>query len=99
MEIVKEGTLFSPSKPAVKPDAVYMGYTREELNAAFERVQNEKHWKDRINKVITIEDESEMRLINAAVIFFAGCGADFEKLREPNKYRVTAVGYWEAVGA
>lgn len=80
-------------------------YTQQELSAAFQKVQNRRNWKDRVNAVITIENDEEIRLITQAVIHFTGSVPSFTEVDTPwrkdgkQRYHVTAVGYYEAIGA
>jgi hypothetical protein len=70
----------------------------EAMNAAFTEVQNKEHWKYPIDCTLDACDDTKQQLISDAVIFYAGCVPDFERL--PNgKVRVTAIGYYNAVGA
>lgn len=81
-----------------KDAVVYMGYTRGQLAAAFDRVKDDTHWKNPINKVVEVLDEAEMALIDAAVVFYAGCGVTFTGTPEANVYRVRAPGYFMTIG-
>lgn len=76
----------------------YRGYTLPQLHDAFDSVKNAEHWKNPIDKVVPYLTPKERALIHAAVIFFAGCEPKFEVL-STRKHRVTAVGYFAAVGA
>jgi hypothetical protein len=80
---------------------VYLGYTRQQLEDAFNRVKNEKHWKYPICKTITIQDEAELAVIDAAVVFYAGCHCTFTRLpgAGANEVHVQADGYFIAVGS
>lgn len=74
-------------------------YNHEELKAAFELVEDKRHWKNPINTVIEIDDERQMRLIREAVIYFTGSVPEFEKVNYgQNRYHVTAAGYFETIG-
>lgn len=67
------------------------GYTTEELETAFEEVQNKEHWKMDINAIIPAE---KRRLMTFAIPWFTGGGqVEFEELPD-GKLRVTAPGYW-----
>jgi hypothetical protein len=69
-------------------------YTQQELSAAFQKVQDRKNWKNRVNAVIT-----------QAVIHFTGSVPSFTEVDTPwrkdgkQRYHVTAVGYYAAIGA
>jgi chromosome condensin MukBEF MukE localization factor len=80
------------------PRAERPEYTQEQLQAAFNKVANSKNWKNRINRIVTVADDSERDLIARAVIHFTGSVADFIELGD-NKYRVIADGYYAAIGA
>ena len=66
-------------------------YTRDELTAAFNKVENPKDWRAPINKTIEADD-GLLDVICEAVIFFTGTVPEF-KLLKNGKYRVTAIGY------
>jgi len=71
-------------------------FENEILTNAFELVKPKPNWKYDINTILP--KGTDIRLIEDAIIYFCGCGADFETL--PNgKIRVTAIGYYMAVGA
>ena len=77
---------------------VFRGYSRAELKDAFERVEDKTNWKNPIDTVLPgMLSGAEQSLIEAAVIFFAGC----EPTILPYEFgtRVTAKGYYHAVGA
>ena len=68
------------------------------MDAAFKEIQNKEHWKMPIDHILDSCDDAKQKLITNAVIFYAGCVPNFKRL--PNgKVRVTAVGYYNAVGA
>lgn len=70
-------------------------YSRAELKAAFERVQDPTNWKNPISALIPAHHQDVTR---EAVIFFAGCVPKFTNAGG-NNLRVAAVGYYAAVGA
>lgn len=70
-------------------------YSRAELKAAFERVQNAQNWKLPIDTVIPSKDKE---VTEEAIIFFAGCRPYFVRGIKGH-LRVQAVGYYAAVGA
>jgi hypothetical protein len=82
-------------------DPEYTGtkWTRTELKAAFERVQAE-NWKDPIDANIPATD---MCITNAAIRFYTGSVPNFTIISiKPSPFknlRVTATGYYAAVGA
>lgn len=84
---------------------VYKGYTRAELSEAFDRVKNPDNWKLPINVTLPVWlARREKTMIEAAVVFYAGCCPEFTELRDGSGgvirgTRVTAAGYYAAVGA
>lgn len=73
-------------------------FTRAELSKAFDVVKPADHWKNAIDARVAILTKRERIAIEEAVIFFAGCHADFTPLGG-DLFRVTAIGYFAAVGA
>jgi Tfp pilus assembly PilM family ATPase len=59
-----------------KEDRVFLGYTREELSKAFDKVANPDNWKDEIEATIPASD---FDIVNSAVIFFTGGGLESVK--------------------
>ncbi len=79
------------------------GVTRDELSLAFDAVADKANWKNPINTVVDLDDYTKA-LVAEAVVFYAGCVPSFERLTGTTtsglaKYRVTAKGYYAAVGA
>jgi hypothetical protein len=74
-----------------------MNYSRAELKAAFELVENKENWKLPIDAVVPYE--SKLDQIREAVIFFAGCTPRFTLSPSKGFVRVRAAGYYMAVGA
>jgi hypothetical protein len=76
--------------------------TRGALTLAFNRVCDIFNWKRPIDQVIELND-AEMALIREAIIFFTGSVPTFTPMlggKLPKcRYRVTAAGYYAAVGA
>lgn len=73
--------------------------TRQELADQFDRVKDPEAWKNPIDAVIELEMGSrEQRLLDYAIIFFAGCGAEYFDEGE-GKIRVVADGYYLSIGA
>lgn len=77
--------------------------THGELSDAFERVKPKPNWKLPICAEITTatteaESAREVAMIREAVVYFCGC---VPEIRHQGNFRflVTAVGYYEAVGA
>ncbi len=77
--------------------------TRGELAAIFDKIKNEEHWKNPIDKIVEIKNDHEMAMIEEAVIFFTGSVPDFKPMSQcrPGRsvYHVTADGYFQAIGA
>jgi len=75
-----------------------MGYkfNYAQLEAAFSAVANKENWKYAIDAEI---EASEKEVTREAVIHFAGCVPAFAEIAGTTKVRVTAVGYYAAVGA
>jgi hypothetical protein len=85
--------------------------TRGDLSAAFDRVKNNEHWKNRIDATIDVTTDDELLMIREAIIFFTGSVPRFERLAslaQPGiigfsvigaRVRVRAVGYFAAIGA
>lgn len=82
---------------------------KNELSAAFDLVRNRDNWKKPIDCKVQL-NVNQVMLINYAIPFFAGCEPTFTP--EPHQavqfdnagqpvltYRVTAKGYYAAVGA
>lgn len=74
------------------------GWTIADLRTAFDQVQNEQHWKGPIDKNVKRTTPEQRRKISKAVVFFAGCEAEWQSMGK-GVWRVTAPGYWAAVGA
>lgn len=80
-------------------------YTQEELLAAFKRVENTRHWKNPISRIVAVEGDEDIELITQAVIHFTGSIPEFVEVpcrwRDDGKkrYRVTAAGYFATIGA
>lgn len=81
--------------------------TRGTLEDAFNRVCDEAVWKNPIDRVISATFD-DIEYIREAVSFYAGCEATIEivtpvllndKARGLGIYRVTAIGYYAAVGS
>ncbi len=82
--------------------------TKAELSAAFDLVADRANWKNPIDATVQLTPQ-QIILIAQAVPFFAGCEARFSPLSKTVifdnggqpvlTYRVTAKGYYAAVGA
>lgn len=67
------------------------GFALEELQEAFDLVKDEEHWKNPIDRVV---DESQIRILRAAIPWMTGTEAIFLPVDEPGKIRVKADGYY-----
>lgn len=74
-------------------------YTDAQLQEAFAKVKNRRHWKGRIDRVCEIKDDAEMELIEDAIVHFTGSVASFDAAPGERKFRVRADGYWAAIGS
>lgn len=105
-------TRYTTSEQAVREDRAQevdiingKPVTRGELSDAFDLVVPRDNWKRPIDRVIEADFDTIDR-VRRATVFFAGCVATVEVI-EPAadrtdgkaKYRVTAPGYYAAVGA
>jgi hypothetical protein len=74
----------------------YTKYSREELKAAFELVENKTNWKLPIDRTI---DSKDVEVVGKAIPYFTGSIAHFTPIMGTDKVRVQASGYYSAVGA
>jgi hypothetical protein len=73
-------------------------YTREQLDAAFNRVKPDGHWKDRIRATVKpMLSEDEKAVVRAAVIFYTGSVPLFIDGKGTTKE--LADGYYLTIGA
>lgn len=72
--------------------------TMADLDDAFTRVADKANWKNPIDAVVALHSDFEMLTLREAVIFHTGSVPRIDALGR-NRYRVTAVGYYVAVGA
>lgn len=72
------------------------GFKVKDLRAAFEKIQNATNWKLEIEAVVPRKD---LRLYNAAAVFFAGCTLTVGRAFSRGMVAVYGVGYYRAVGA
>lgn len=72
------------------------GLTQAQLEAAFNKIKNPSHWKDRIDAVIEADDWDH---VEKAVIYFTGSVPQVVEKQTDGKLRIKADGYWMAVGA
>lgn len=68
------------------------GYTQEQLETAFKKVQNKEHWKGRINALVN--GDEDLDLILFAISYFTGTEGYTLAPRKDGKIRVRAPGYW-----
>ncbi len=77
--------------------------TRGALSQAFDSVKDSKHWKNPIDRVVTVDTWHDIRMIQEAVKFFAGCVARTDIVRHTAdgkiRVHVQAPGYYLSVGA
>lgn len=76
---------------------------RGDLSRAFNSVADKSNWKNPINIVVDLDDHTK-QLVAEAVTFYTGSVATFARLTGTTtggvaRYRVQAVGYYEAIGA
>lgn len=87
----------TPGAVFAAPDAVFAGYTREQLEAAYALVKPAGHWKNPIDA--TIEADGDVRAaVHAAVAFFTGSDTMVEP-QPDGRVRFTAPGYYATIGA
>jgi hypothetical protein len=72
--------------------------TRGDLARVFAMVEDPNNWKNAIDKVVVIQTDVQMALIREAVVFFTGSVPQFTAMGR-FRYRVTAAGYYQAIGA
>ncbi len=75
---------------------IQFGYTRQDLNEAFNVVKNPQNYKKRIDAYCHAE---QVDVVDVAVSFFTGSAATFYRVGNTEFYHVTAPGYYVAVGA
>ena len=95
-------------------EEVYRGFTREELKAAFERVEPAGNWKLEIDATIRVGLAglaASSKLLKAAVAFYTGSVATVALISDSSHWtrgrpetesvliRVTAAGYYRTIGA
>lgn len=80
-----------------------MSFCRSELETLFNRVANRENWKLPVNSIVDVKDDRELTGLREAVIFFTGSVPKFEPRSGGSlpgcRYRITAPGYYAAVGA
>lgn len=68
---------------------LYNGFTHQQLEDAFQKVQSKTSWKDPIDSVVP---EKERKVVGSAVEFYTATQAEFTDLRD-GLLRVRAIGY------
>jgi hypothetical protein len=81
-----------------KPSVKSMEFTREQMLEWFNKVQDDKHWKNPINKVITKPSSEELACLREAVVYYTGSMITVTEMKG-NKIRVEADGYYLTIGA
>ena len=81
-----------------------MQWTRDEFEELFDMVARPENWKLPIDATVTMDSDRDILGMVEAVKFFAGCvptvGVVFGAVPGGGiRYRVQAVGYYEAGGA
>lgn len=77
-------------------------FTREELSKAFDQVSPKDNWKNPVCAYAVFRSPRERIAMHAAVAFFTGSTATLEFVGtagDTSAYKVTAPGYYRAVGA
>lgn len=72
-------------------------YTQEQLEAAFNKVKPDSHWKNPISKVIPMPTEEELDCIREAVIHFTG--SIITTQNRGDHMHIYAPGYYRTIGA
>lgn len=83
---------------ADEPDLIH-GYTRVELEYAFNLVADPTNWKNPIDKRLSQVSPAQRDKIKVAVTYFAGCVPSFSAVPGTTDVQVTAQGYYMAVGS
>lgn len=85
-----------------RSQVVFEGFTRGQLEDAFNAVANQENWKLPVDARVPV-GQFTCEQVHAAVVFFAGCVPTFKVEKNPEDagyhWRVRAVGYYAAVGA
>tara|TARA_Y100000296_G_C5134174_1_gene237250 strand:+ start:621 stop:881 length:261 start_codon:yes stop_codon:yes gene_type:complete len=71
------------------------GYTHGQLKEAFGKVHNQDNWKLPIDELCK---KSETDVVKEAIIYFTGSIPNFANFDDEH-VNVTAIGYYEAIGA
>ena len=68
----------------------YTNYTRSELRAAFEKVEDKSDWKNPIDATI---DVAELDVTVNAIRFFTGTESNWQLIPNTSQVRIRAIGY------
>jgi hypothetical protein len=77
-------------------EAVFGGYTEDQLREAFRLVKDKENWKLPVDAVVP--GGANRDAISAAVAFYTGSSAEFVKTGK-GRYRVLAAGYYACIGS
>lgn len=77
-------------------EQVFAGFTKNELMDAFDLVKPQGNWKEPIDAIIP---EEKQEIVDSAIGFFTGGGADYCRVTQLGQLRVTAPGYFIMIGA
>jgi hypothetical protein len=78
------------------PKPVFLGFNRKQLQEGIDLVKPKPNWKMPISKVIP---RDKINVVDAAIGFFCGGGAEFFDVKDANKVRVVAPGYYMQIGS
>jgi hypothetical protein len=75
-----------------------------ELRAVFNLVADKNNWKNPIDSTVVLGGDLTKALVHEAIVFFTGSVPTFRKISDASAaykswYRVTAPGYYSAVGS
>lgn len=70
-------------------------YTREQLQAAFDKVCDKTNWKNPINAECS---RDEVEVTKSAIIFFTGSIPTYQSISD-SRLKVTAAGYYLTIGS
>jgi hypothetical protein len=76
---------------------IYNGYSRAQLQSAFDRVRPAGSWKNPIEAYFPQLSAEDFKAIDAALVFFCGCHASM--VNTSGIVKVTAPGYYLTIGA
>ena len=76
------------------PQPSFMGYSHEQLEAQFNLIKSDLHWKTPIE--LELPPHADLQRIAAAIMYFTGSSG--EMIKDGDKTFVVAPGYWATVG-